>query len=591
MVAQIKFYLRPQFFGAYRKVCTTLLLSLFVFVAASAQAATPDMWLKLKSRFGEPSSVSGDLSKSEFLTLLKQKPKLYACDFPARTYLISQEYNLDFENLIQSCSGLQEFRDKVPFETLSLVFASEEITSPASVMGHIFLQIDGVDKNGQSKSYAISFLTDLDTINLAALTYSILISGRQGYITLGAAQTEIAKYVDFSKRTVWSVPLDVNASTLKFIQLYVWELKTQTPDYLFIDFNCATFIQHLLDFSNTKKEKYIEGFVTPRELFKHYAVGKEDTITVYPSVDWMIRSLKDHRQVNYEDIVQKLADQDSTWLGTNASPKDLLFAIHYTEKKRRNGQISDTEGLARLNSLQKELASRGFDKHQFYVDNFKSPIATLPPQKLSIMVSHQDKSDSIIFGYRPASKDMLDNGTEYFTLQESVLGYVEASVNVASSAAKLEKLKVFSMASFDPFTFVDPKPSFKVDFTFRRNLNTEKSLTFKGMVGLSVQPFDDVTGYFLIGAGAGGHSQFKKNGLITYRAGVYFDLIGDSRLNAFFETFMWGEDEKEKITTAQFQKSIGLKHSLSLSYSAEHSNFKENHSQLQSFIVGVHKYF
>ena len=214
--------------GVCKLVCASLFWHYSTLLTAPLQAADLNDWYNLKT---------DQISQADLLTQLITGDEQSACLYPAKTYLLAKAHNLDFETLISDCTELNEFREKVPFQQLTLVFASEEITSPASTMGHVFLQIDGVDKSGVEKSYALAYLTDLGTKNPLTLGYSILFSGRRGFVTLGATQREIAKYVDISKRTVWTVPIEIDAVQLTFMQLYIWELKLHTPDYLFIDFN------------------------------------------------------------------------------------------------------------------------------------------------------------------------------------------------------------------------------------------------------------------------------------------------------------------------------------------------------------------
>lgn len=50
------------------------------------------------------------------------------------------------------CSDVREFRAKAPAEQISLVFASEDLARPASMMGHAFLELAGRARSGNELS-------------------------------------------------------------------------------------------------------------------------------------------------------------------------------------------------------------------------------------------------------------------------------------------------------------------------------------------------------------------------------------------------------------------------------------------------------
>lgn len=87
------------------------------------------------------------------------------CRFPARYAWLQAEAGLPLLPL-DHCTELQELMTRAPADTLSLVFASENLSQPSSMMGHLFLKTSGHTADGRKVEHAISFFTDAGTINL-----------------------------------------------------------------------------------------------------------------------------------------------------------------------------------------------------------------------------------------------------------------------------------------------------------------------------------------------------------------------------------------------------------------------------------------
>ena len=92
----------------------------------SVQAAESErLWHQLLSSGGL--NKAHLISQEAFRRLIVSKSETSAaCNFPARTYLAFNNIKL-FEQEIAHCDDLNEFRRRVPFQELSLVFAAEDI--------------------------------------------------------------------------------------------------------------------------------------------------------------------------------------------------------------------------------------------------------------------------------------------------------------------------------------------------------------------------------------------------------------------------------------------------------------------------------
>lgn len=570
--------------------------ALFLWLTAFTHTEASDRWLDVWDNLISNSPViiqaTAEKEVKSFVRLLASDPLGVVCDFPARTYLAAQIEGFDFNALIAKCAELNEFIQKVPFEKLSLVFASEEISAPASIMGHAFLQVDGTDKSGAQKSYAISYLTFLDSFNVPYLTYSLLIGGANGFLTLGRSETEIAKYVNYAKRTVWSLPLDKTGRDLTFLQLYIWELRQNTPDYYFVTFNCATLLDHLLAITDDSRVVGRSTFLTPRVLFKRYSKGKEKLISVHPSVDWILRSMGAAISINKAAYIREnIISSDTSWLETETNPGRLLFASSYAEKLRRSQKISDESAIRQISAVGVRLNDLGINPDEFYVQNYKNPIHTSVPSSLYTGLVNRE-TNRIFLGYRPVAKDLMVSGGQYFSQQESILGLMEVSIAPDTNNFRLEKLVLASMKSLTPTTDYAPSSSFAFDLKAERDDNDKLTSRLHGLWGQSREISSDVMGYVLFGGGIGSKPGEDKHSYAASEIGLFLELIMKSRARLAHEVVAWGFNRNKVIEkqTIEFQKDFGLSSSISTSWTKSVRRYASE-KDTEVFEVTISKYF
>lgn len=560
-----------------------------MFLGTVQAAEGAGVWKQLLSNAN--SSQAAFFSEETFRQVLdSENGAAAACNYPARTYIALANKKL-FEQAISICDDLKEFRRRVPFHSLSLVFAAEDIASPASNMGHVFLQVNGNDAEGNKKSYGISYLTNISG-NPISLTYSLLFGGREGFVTLGPASQEISKYVDLSKRTVWITPVDVSDINLEFMQLYLWELRQNTPKYFFVQFNCATFIQHLVSISSTNLNKRLPAFQTPRELFNSFVSEQEADVQIYPSVDWFLDALRHEGEKGYDAWLASADNNLGTESNSDLNTSSLLFATNFTEKLRRQNKLDNKQALQRLAYFQRELDFRKGETSKLFAENVPRPSSFFPPSKLSLGVSGGDTENTYNFSYRPAAVDIHTMQPLSFGVQENVLAGSSWSINEDTGGVKLEQVEVFSMSSLQPWSKINPAYSFRARLGFDRLLNGQKqaTLTYKG--GVSKRLIDDVLVYGLMGAGIGKHQAEASNGVGLVEVGAKFNLLAEFSLMAVRNYNLWSFDanHREKQDSVSVQRKLSRGYSLDISYKSLETNSVHS-APLESFSLSLAKYF
>jgi hypothetical protein len=212
------------------------------------------------------------------------------CRFPARYYWLRQELNAP-ELALDRCADVVEFSDRAPLDDIALVFASENIAEPASMLGHAFLKFSGMNAQRQEISHAISFFTDAETINLPKLLFDSMVVGKNGYFSLSPFYEQRQLYVDTEQRSLWQYHLNFNATQKNLIRLHLLELKQTHLTYFFQRYNCATVIRFIIALSGASMPD-TGWWVTPRSLVQSVnEAGLVDTTTIISPSRWVVRAL------------------------------------------------------------------------------------------------------------------------------------------------------------------------------------------------------------------------------------------------------------------------------------------------------------
>lgn len=147
------------------------------------------------------------------------------------------------------CSDLQEFFARAPADRLDLMFASEGLSQPATMIGHSFLRLTGQRANGEEVEHGVTFFTEAGGYNLPKLLVERMVLGKPGFFALSPFKEEWGRYLLSEQRALWSYTLKLDQDQIRLIQMHLQELKQVQLTYFFQSYNCATLLQHVLGLS------------------------------------------------------------------------------------------------------------------------------------------------------------------------------------------------------------------------------------------------------------------------------------------------------------------------------------------------------
>lgn len=442
------------------------------------------------------------------LALFFDQPNTAQCRFPARYFFLDHFLDLESFGLKKSkyCTELKKYEDYVPFEQLNLIYASEVLASASSMMGHSFLNAKGANINQSQVSHSISFFTELDSFNPAALIYDGLVAGMKGLFIVRPFDKELVRYSQTEGRNVWSYTLDINDFDRQLIKLHIWELKELKIKYLFQSYNCATLTLHILSIANAALKYEEMLFVSPLDVVK--AVDKHRMIKkigVELADDWGLKMLEQEIDPVLGRRVESMVFQGNTFQFSELAPEAKRIAVEYLSYLIKNDIVKSKITEQQISTLSEIVVNNTTESLDLDLSQFKNPINTPQDSILSTKLVSRSENTAIDFSFLPASHYLYGDNRQYFSESELKIGELTIRVMPDRANLKLQSLTIYSFRSLAPSSKIVPKLSGNFYLGYRQILDEkleEKGFfDLSGGIGKSVKPHSDILLFSAIDVG------------------------------------------------------------------------------------------
>lgn len=373
------------------------------------------------------------------------------CRFPAR-YLWLKKM-LALKNVPElHCPEIDEFDAKAPHESIAYVFASENVSAPASVLGHSFLKFSGVNQAGKPLSHAVSFYTDADSVNAAKLLWESMVTGKKGLFSLFPYSQEEDKYLDKEQRNLWQFELDLSPEERALIRNHLFELRQVDLTYFFHSYNCASVLRNII--ATTGRLPPTEGlWETPKSTLRDIAsAGLVRSKRVVLSDAWMVAQisysgrLEKHRSFFRDDFFNASGDIDRQ----PTTGFEYVYARSRNELLHSNGDINSEQWKHNDAKLTSIPASQAANDAIAVLTPMQSPAEAQPEKSLSLRYATGQSHSSVSLRWAPLSHRLSDRQDSY---QDTGLEMFSATAALESSGnLALEDLTLYSMQSMNPTT-------------------------------------------------------------------------------------------------------------------------------------------
>ncbi len=169
----------------------------------------------------------------------------------------------------QACERYGTWLKAIDPGALAMVFASSEISSPASMFGHTLMRLEGRSHEPGQKllANAINYAAVYDEAENSMLYAARGIAGGYvGVFTMSPYYEKVNEYARIESRDLWEYPLLLRPDELQRLLWHLWEMREVEFDYYFFDENCSYQLLSLLDVARPDLQ-LLEPF--PRAIFPH----------------------------------------------------------------------------------------------------------------------------------------------------------------------------------------------------------------------------------------------------------------------------------------------------------------------------------
>ncbi len=454
-----------------------------------------------------------ELTLSLFFSGTAEARQSAICRYPARyVWLTSQLQIADAQDPAAQCPAIAEFFIKAPAARIDLVYASENLSSPSSMMGHVLLRLSGTTADGSRASHAVSYFTQIGGINLPRILFESLVSGKPGYYTLSPYREKEDFYRLREQRNVWAYPLQLDDSQRRLLRLHLWELKDARLSYYFHRYNCATLTRFLLAVADPAMLDAPGLWTTPldavRALQKSSLLGE---VEVLPADRWLVEALSQQLPDGLVHEIDTRVRHGDAWTPSPTLP--LRERYLGTELARALAAYMGVQGsLSTAESRQAEQVAaetlqRDFAEQRLDLSRYKNPLRRPQDSQWRAGFLHEAGGSRLQLGFLPTSHRLEDSNRESFSESALQLGDVTLTVDPQKGHVELQDFQLYAMTSLSPVNTLTGGWSGRVRLGAEQHLDaalqTRLAANASAGIGLSGRLSSDLLGYGLLGAGAG----------------------------------------------------------------------------------------
>jgi hypothetical protein len=433
------------------------------------------------------------------------------CRFPARREWIRKKLP-NLKIVPQNCKSLNEQLDAIKdIKSVTLVFPTILMNSPASMFGHTLLRLD--DKNGDLlNSFAINYAAQTNETNGLIYAFKGLTGGYIGKYAVVPYYKKIAEYNDIKNRDIWEYKLNLTPKEIQRLKLHLFEIKDTWSYYYYFNKNCSYEILWFLeaarpslniDYKFNYKTLPID---TIKEAYKEHLIS---SAYFRPSQKKII--LYYFEKIQNKPLALKFIQTYNINLLKNLPTKQKAYILDFATKMLRyeylSNKIDKKTYLKKYIYLLKKRASLPMEK-EIHIKPPKNPAFSHDSNKIWIYA----KKNDFLIGFKPAFHNIDDINTGF-----PAGAYIDFFVTEFSTK-ELKYFYLFDIKSFTPRDRVFKPISWGVNVGFERFKDNKLYFSLKPSAGVTYK-FKT----FLYSFNAGVEDYFKNKNYFGGNIGFYLE--------------------------------------------------------------------
>jgi hypothetical protein len=434
---------------------------------------------------------------------IKQHPQ---CAFPERFRYLNEKLNLVSRLGISKiqCVEFDEWKSHFHPQSVTMIFASSYLGSPASMFGHTFLRIDSLPLDGsQNKNdlldSAVSFEASTPE-NSLSFGYAVkgLIGSFPGYFSLSPYHLKINLYTNMESRDLWEYKLSLSPLQIDHLLNHAWELSNTYFKYYFFNKNCSYHILSLLEVAEPKwhLREHFNLMTVPSDSIRALTdePGAVVEIKYRPAV---LHTLQNRvRQMSSGERTLFFSEfKDPSHLTGDESALVLDALLDWQEFKTSSEGKTLYDQSRKIPPALLIARAKASETNSNHLKNIKevSPEKGHRTSKVSLYSGSENNFFIGGFEFRPAIHDELDPDAGYLPHSELVIGRTSIEYFSAQGGnqqnVRLQELTLAEVGTIAPWDPFHRTPSWKIGFGVHRPVDTEclqcLAAEVKGGMGIS----------------------------------------------------------------------------------------------------------
>lgn len=413
-----------------------------------------------------------------------------ACRFPARKAWLQEELNIEkFPDV--NCVEYNRVLERLNPKSVTLVFPSAHINSPASMFGHTFLRINSA-YNSKLLSYAVNYAADANPDNENAAVFAIkgLFGGYYGKYSLLPYYDKLKEYRDSEQRDIWEYDLDLNEKEVLKMFEHIWELNETLSDYYFFTENCSYNMLWFLEVArpNIHLREYFNYQVIPLETVhatksegiinnNFYRPSKRTTLLKYEKL-----LSEEHIAMSLSLVDSNISEQsiiENNEIDIQQKRYILEASIELLEYRMSKSKIDKDEYLRKFHTFSKARASLG-QGEKLYIKTPPNPIDSHQAIKASIGGGFIEGEKIGFLGLRPAYHALEDSS--YGFLRGTQIEFLNLELSYSKSKLDIENATIISIVSLAQRSYFFENLSWRTKLGWDKN-SLDSTPNFIGTIG------------------------------------------------------------------------------------------------------------
>lgn len=151
----------------------------------------------------------------------------------------------------QICERYEKWVAPLNAAALTMVFASSEISGPATMFGHTLMRVDSSDLQVERRllTHAVNYSAVYFEDDEGSLGYAVrgIFGGYFGVFAVMPYYEKVNEYARIEQRDLWEYPMRLSPDEVQRLLWHLWEMREVQFDYYFFSENCSYMLLSLVE--------------------------------------------------------------------------------------------------------------------------------------------------------------------------------------------------------------------------------------------------------------------------------------------------------------------------------------------------------